>query len=442
MLINPLQDNSNLSVVKEDKMMYETNKDKIVNNIIDFLLDKHSEMLSNISSEKNKKNIENLVKEKVISSYANRDIDINKIVKNVMDRFFGYYILQKYIEDEEVSDIRTIEYNKIFIKRNGKWEKANDEFDDEKEYSNFVRYCILKNGGKINNEIPVTVVSDKQNNLRIEAGIEPVNIISPNLVIRIHRPNNFKNLETLLLSGSGMINPQIYVFLIKCAISGINIIISGKGASGKTTLLRAIINKIPETVAITSNEETAELFCRHENIIQREMIQNRTEDKNITLEKLSKQALLMSNDAIVVGELKGAEAMTFVDGISTGHTGYATVHSNSSLNTISRLVTLMKRDNKAIQYTNKYLEQILGTSVELIIYMQNFKIKEITEVYYDIKKQEVIYNKLFEFVIDRIIDGKMKGYFKKLNEPMYIVKNKIDINEFEIERIMEEKNDN
>ncbi|MBE5821721.1 MAG: CpaF family protein [Clostridiales bacterium] len=442
MLINPLQDSSNQSIVQEDKMIYEANNDKIVNNIIDFLLDKHSEMLSNISSEKNKKSIENLVKEKVVNSYSNRDIDINKIVKNVMDRFFGYYILQKYIEDEEVSDIRAIEFNKIYIKKNGKWLKAIDEFEDEKEYSNFVRYCILKNGGKINNEIPVTVVSDKQNNLRIEAGIEPVNIISPNLVIRIHRPNNLKNLETLLLSGSGMINPQIYIFLIKCAISGINIIISGKGASGKTTLLRAIINKIPETVAITSNEETAELFCKHDNIIQREMVQNRTEDKNITLEKLSKQALLMSNDAIVVGELKGAEAMTFVDGISTGHSGYATVHSNSSTNTINRLITLMKRDNRAIQYTNKYLEQILGTSIELIIYMQNFKVKEITEVYYDIKKQEIIYNKLFEFVIDKIIDGKVQGYFKKINDPKYIVKNKFDINELEIKRIMEEENGN
>jgi len=441
-LINPLQDSSNQSIVQEDKMIYEANNDKIVNNIIDFLLDKHSEMLSNISSEKNKKSIENLVKEKVVNSYSNRDIDINKIVKNVMDRFFGYYILQKYIEDEEVSDIRAIEFNKIYIKKNGKWLKAIDEFEDEKEYSNFVRYCILKNGGKINNEIPVTVVSDKQNNLRIEAGIEPVNIISPNLVIRIHRPNNLKNLETLLLSGSGMINPQIYIFLIKCAISGINIIISGKGASGKTTLLRAIINKIPETVAITSNEETAELFCKHDNIIQREMVQNRTEDKNITLEKLSKQALLMSNDAIVVGELKGAEAMTFVDGISTGHSGYATVHSNSSTNTINRLITLMKRDNRAIQYTNKYLEQILGTSIELIIYMQNFKVKEITEVYYDIKKQEIIYNKLFEFVIDKIIDGKVQGYFKKINDPKYIVKNKFDINELEIKRIMEEENGN
>lgn len=441
MLINPLEDNSNCLKKEENKVIYEANNDKVVNNIIDFLLDKHSEILSNMSSDKNKVNIENLVKEKVISSYLNQNMDINKIVKAVMDRFFGYYILQKYIEDDEVSDIRTIEYNKIYIKKKGKWIKVKEEFIDEKEYSNFVRYCVLKNGGKINNELPITVVSDKQNNLRIEAGIEPVNIISSNLVIRIHRPNNFQNLETLLLSGSGMINPEIYVFLIKCAISGINIIISGKGASGKTTLLRAIINKIPETVAITSNEETAELFCKHENIIQREIIQNRTEDKNITLERLSKQALLMSNDAIVVGELKGAEAMSFIDGVSTGHSGYATIHSNSSTNTINRLITLMKRDNRAIQYTSKYLEEILGTSIELIIYMQNFKVKEITEVYYDTLNQRVIYNKLYEYCIDKIIDGKMQGYFKHINDPMYNVKEKIGINEYEIKKIMEEEND-
>jgi pilus assembly protein CpaF len=91
-----------------------------------------------------------------------------------------------------------------------------------------------------------------------------------------------------------------------------NIIICGEGGSGKTTLLKALIARIPEEIAITTNEETAELYLEGRNVIQRECILNRNEDKNIDLELLSKHSLVMSNDVIIIGELKGAEANSTV----------------------------------------------------------------------------------------------------------------------------------
>lgn len=435
MIINPLNKN-NTNSINEEKSVY-FNREKVINEIIEYILEKHSSMLNEISfNEKNKEIIENIIIERLSINYS--QIESKEIFKDIVNRFFGYYILQKYIDNKDVSDIRVIDYKTIFIKINGNWIKTEESFLDEKEYVNFVRYCILKNGGKINNEIPIIVVSDKKNNLRIEAGIEPVNVISPNLVIRIHRPENFKNLEDLLTSQSYMFDYQIYTFLIKCMIAGVNIVISGKGASGKTTLLRGLINKIPNNVAITSNEETAELFCKHENLIQREIIQNRTKEKNISLEMLSKQCLVMSNDAIIIGELKGQETMMFLDAIATGHRGYATVHSNSSFNTISRLITLMKRDKNAKDYSPKYLEQILANSIEIIIYMKNFKIQEITEIGYDYEKDQIIYNPIVKFNIEKIIENKSIGYYSKMNELKFTAKEKIDLSTFEINKIMEE----
>lgn len=434
MIINPLNKNK-VDNVNEEKSIY-FNREKVINEIIEYILEKHSNMLNEISfNEKNKEIIENIIKERLAINYS--QIDSKEIFKDIVDRFFGYYILQKYIDNKDVSDIRVIDYKTIFIKINGNWIKTDESFLDEKEYLNFVRYCILKNGGKINNEIPIIVVSDKKNNLRIEAGIEPVNVISPNLIIRIHRPDNFKNLEDLLTSQSYMFDYQIYILLIKCMLSGVNIVISGKGASGKTTLLRGLINKIPNNVAITSNEETAELFCRHENLIQREIIQNRTKEKNISLEILSKQCLVMSNDAIIIGELKGQETMMFLDAISTGHRGYATVHSNSSFNTISRLITLMKRDKNAKDYSPKYLEQILANSIDIIIYMKNFRVQEITEIGYDYEKDQIIYNPIVKFNIEKVIENKSIGYYSKMNELKFIAKEKIDLSIFEINKIME-----
>lgn len=125
------------------------------------------------------------------------------------------------------------------------------------------------------------------------------------------------------------------------------------------------------------------------------------------------------------GELKGEEAMVFFDAVATGHRGYATVHSDSSFNTIDRLVTLMKRDAKAQSYTDKYLRKLLSQSVDLIVFMKNFKVHEISEVLYNPETDDVEYNPLFEFEVSKYENGKSIGKFKTLNEPKGRIKEKI-----------------
>lgn len=419
MLINPL---------KNDVTNYETNnksmgKREVINDIIGFLINNYSEYLSDV--DVNRKFVENLVKEKVYSDYA--DMNTDSTINDILNRLFGYHILQKYIDDQEVTDIRVTRFDNIIIKKKGVWKITGDTFYNEEEFLNFVRYCVLKNNGKITTETPIVIVSDRKNNLRIEAGIEPVNISSPNLVIRIHRPESIRTMEELFTTDIEMFNLEIYKFLINAIKAGGNIIISGKGGSGKTTLMRNLINKIPQDLSITSNEETAELYSTHPNIIQREILKNRNDDKNITLAQLTAHSLVMSNDVVVIGELKGEEAMVFFDAVSTGHRGYATVHSDSSLNTIDRLVTLMKRDSKAQSYTDKYLRKLLSMSVDLVIFMKNFKIHEISEVMYNKETDDVEYNTLFKFETEKYEAGKSLGKFVTLNEPRGRIKEKIEL---------------
>jgi pilus assembly protein CpaF len=243
-------------------------------------------------------------------------------------------------------------------------------------------------------------------------------------------------LEELASKETAMISNEIYEFLHKSMIAGCNIVISGKGGSGKTTLMRNLINKIPENLSITSCEETAELYSTHPNIIQREILSNRNKEKNVTLETLTKHSLVMSNDCIVIGELKGEEAMSFFDAISTGHRGYATVHADSSKATIDRLITLMKRDIKAQMYTDKYLRKLLSYSLDLIVYMNNFKVQEIVEVDYDSKADDIVYNPLFEFEVEGYEKGKSIGKFKKIGTQKGRVKKKFELYKQEIERLM------
>lgn len=427
MLINPLKSEERvLNEVKQD-----VNKDKVIGEIITYLINNYSEYLSDIDI--NKSTVENIVREKVYKEYANMNTE--STIKIILDKLFGYHILQKYIEDNSVSDIRVTKFDNIFIKKKGQWEKTKDSFTSEEDYINFIRYCVLKNRGKITNETPIVIVSDRKNNLRIEAGIDPVNVVSPNLVIRIHRPEQLQTLEELFISNIEMLDLEIYKFLVKAIVSGCNMVISGKGGSGKTTLMRNLINKIPEDLSITSNEETAELYSTHPNIIQREILKNRDQDKNITLAKLTSHSLVMSNDVVVIGELKGEEAMVFFDAVATGHRGYATVHSDSSKNTIDRLVTLMKRDANSQSYTDKYLRKLLAMSVDVVVFMKNFKVHEISEVIFNEETQDVEYNSLFEFKVERYEDGKSIGHFEKINEPIGRCKEKIELSEYEIERV-------
>ncbi|MBQ7667956.1 MAG: CpaF family protein [Clostridia bacterium] len=421
MLVDPLK-----SVNRAVNVTRLNNRtDKIVNEVVSFLIENYSQVIgSNEYGTKNKVSIENIIREKINKDYNYSNIDTEELIKIIIDKIFGYNILQKYIDDLKVSDIRAVKWNSIYIMKEGKWLKVSDSFANETEFYNFVRYCVIKNNGKITYEQPIVVVSDKENHLRIEAGISPVNIVSPSLVVRIHRPDNNVSLENLYYD-KNMMNNEMYEFLKQVVLAGCNVIIAGKGGSGKTTLLRAILNDIPDTVSITSNEETAELYSNHGNMIQREIVKNRATN-NILLEDLTRHSLVMSNDAIVIGELKGSEAMAFFDGISTGHIGYATVHSESANLVIDRLVTLMKRDILAQQYTDKYLKDILAQSIDVIIYMRNFKIYEMCAVEFSYEK-EITYKRLFEFVPDYIDENGVQGKFFKREEPTAKILKKINL---------------
>lgn len=386
MIINPYSAEGKFEIQKSEKDF-----EYIIKKAEEYIISKYLEKLS--------KTDENVIKEKILEYiYENfkriKKEDVDNISKKVIDKIFGYGILQKYIIDISTTDIRAVRYNNIYVKQNGKWLHINESFNSEKEFEDFVRYCVIKNDAVINNENPIVALSDKKLNLRIEAGIKPVNVDGASLVIRIHKKDDEKTLETLMIKND-MLDIKTYKFLIDSVETEKNIIICGRGGSGKTTLLRAIIDKIPKERAIASNEETAELYLKNRNIIQREVILNRNDNKKIDLEKLTRHSLIMSSETIILGELKSSEANVFFDAISTGHNGYATVHSDSTENTIDRIIVLIKKDIRAQSYKEEFLRQLLVSSIDYIIYMEKYKINTISSLQYDKEKKDIIYKNIF-----------------------------------------------
>lgn len=368
------------------KMMI--NKDISIKELKKFVIKNYLDFLQKNAKEELKIKIsEYLINELSFESdKAIEKIDI------LFDEMFGYGFLQKYIENKNVSDIRVVRYDLIYIKEIGKWKKVEEKFENIEEFDEFLRYCAIKNGAKINHDVPIIVVSDKYFNLRIEIGIEPVNVNSSSLVIRIHRSEN-KSLESLFVC-ENMLDADSYKIINYAIMQKNNVIISGKGGSGKTTLLRSIIKSLPDDISISINEETAELNITGKNIIQREILQN-IENK-IGLEKLMQHSLVMSNDVIVVGEMKGSETSVFIDAISTGHIGYATVHSDNCENTLTRLITLFKRDVRAQSYKEEFISQILASSIDYIIYMENYSVYQICKISFDKKSEKAIIESIYK----------------------------------------------
>jgi len=128
------------------------------------------------------------------------------------------------------------------------------------------------------------------------------------------------------------------------------------------------------------------------------MLIRKTNEQSIDLEKLTRHSLVMSNDVIIIGELKGKEASMFFDAISTGHVGYTTIHADSVENSIDRLIVLIKKDIKAQGYTDTFLRRFIISSIDYVVYMKDYKIQEIAKLTYDenenrIVKQTVCINK-------------------------------------------------
>lgn len=374
---------------KEDTSKVE--REQIIEDTIKFLADEHKSMVQKGEIEE----IKNIIQSYFIAKkFKLTNYQTEQIIKDIINKIFGYGILQDYINDNITTDIRAVSYDSIYIKQMGKWLKSDKKFESETEFNNFIRYSVLKNGGNINYENPIVIVSDKLNHLRIEAGIDPVNIGSCNIVIRIHKGQEIKTLENLYIK-ENMLSKEEYEFVSKAAKQMNNLLLVGKGGSGKTTLLRAIIEKMPENVAITTNEETAELYIQGKNVIQREILLRKNYDTSIDLERLTRHALVMSNDVIVIGELKGKEASSFFDAISTGHTGYTTVHADSIENSVDRLVVLIKKDPKTQSYTDAFLRRFIVSTLDYVIYMKDYKIIEIASLEYDEDINKIVVNPLF-----------------------------------------------
>ncbi len=265
---------------------------------------------------------------------------LSNLRHQVYNSIYGLDVLQELLDDDSISEIMVNGYNSIFIERNGTIEKVERHFENPQKLQDTIQQMVALANRRVNEASPITD-SRLPDGSRVNIVLNPVSIDGPAITIRKF-PNFSYTMEKLISIDS--ITLDAAKFLQSLVVAGYNIFISGGTGSGKTTFLNILSNYIPSDERIITIEDSAELQIKTiDNLIRLEARKANTEGNNeITIESLIKCALRMRPDRIIVGEVRGFEALSMLQAMNTGHDGsISTGHANSAKDMLTRLETMV-----------------------------------------------------------------------------------------------------
>ncbi len=320
-----------------------------------------------------------------ISKEGKREIIPLQLRKSISYHIFNSLrkldVLQKYIEDDDVSEIMVNGYNHIFLEKDGKVSEAMSHFASEEIYEDVLQR-IVGARNKIVNETKPIVDTRLEDGSRVNIVLRPIAVDGSLLTIRKF-PKEPIEMETLIRYGT--LNHEVADFLRKLVVSKYNIFVSGGTSSGKTTFLNCLTEYIPENERVVTMEDSAELQIRGvKNLVRMESRDKNLSGKNaILIRDLVKTALRMRPDRIIVGECRGEETLEMLQAFNTGHDGgMSTGHGNSTDDMISRLesMSLMAEDLPLDVIRNQ-----IASGIDIMIHMEKLangsrKVSEISEI--------------------------------------------------------------
>lgn len=347
----------------------------------------------------------------------------NTLSKEVFNSLRKLDILQELVDDNTVTEIMVNGIDNIFIERSGhlfKWEKC---FESKDKLSDVIQQIVARTNRVVNESTPI-VDSRLENGARVNVVLPPVAINGPIVTIR-RFPDKPIGMQDLITWNS--INKEAADFLEKLVIAGYNIFISGGTGSGKTTFLNALSNFIPKDERIITIEDSAELqILGIDNLVKLETRNANVEGCSaITIRDLIKSALRMRPNRIIVGEVRGTEAIDMVQCLNTGHDGsLSTGHANSSKDMLSRLETMILMGmDIPIDAVRRQLE----AGIDIIVHLgrlrdKSRKVLEIVEIT-GFKNGEILTKPLYQFVeTGNSEKEKVTGSLNKVGELKYIDK--------------------
>lgn len=333
-------------------------------------------------------------------------------------------ILQPLLENPHITEIMVNGTERIFIEEDGKLQKLELHFPSEEKLRNIIQQIVAKCNRVVNDMSPI-VDARLEDGSRVNVVLNPVALNGPILTIR-RFPKHPYDMQKLVEIGS--LSDEAATLLKNLVKAGYNILVSGGTGSGKTTFLNALSGFIPKEERIITIEDSAELQIQGiDNLIRMETKNaNQENTKAISIRDLIKTSLRMRPTRIIVGEVRGSEAMDMVcSAMNCGHDGsMSTVHANSAQDTLLRLETMILM---AAQIPIAAIRAQISSGVDIIVHLGRLRDKsrrvlEIMEVT-GIEQGEIKLNPLFQFVeTGQKEDVRVKGELKKTGEVIHIGK--------------------
>jgi pilus assembly protein CpaF len=338
----------------------------------------------------------------------------NSILNALIDDIVGYGPIEEFLTDREITEVMVNGPEEIFIEKFGKIYPTNKSFLDNQHLLRIIDKIVSPIGRRVDESAPY-VDARLPDGSRVNAIIYPLALTGPYLTIRKFAREPF-TIEDFIEMGTS--TQKVADFLKACVIGRMNIIASGGTGTGKTTTLNVLSSFIPEEERIITIEDAAELQLRQRHVLKLEYRPPNIEGRGeITIRDLVRNSLRMRPDRIIVGEVRGGEALDMLQAMNTGHDGsISTVHANSPRDVLSRLETMVLMAGMDLPV--RAIREQISSAINLIVHMNRLKdgtrrfikITEVQGMEGDIITLQDLF--VFDFSMGMDSRGRFKGRIK------------------------------
>ena len=336
-------------------------------------------------------------------SRAERD----QITADIADDILGHGPIERLLIDDTVSEIMINGPYDIWIERQGKLYQTSVRFHDESHLRRILNKIVAQVGRRID-ESSAMVDARLPDGSRINAIIPPLSLTGPIVTIRKFARNRLGFNDMIRL---GTLTTETIEFLERCVQARLNVLISGGTGTGKTTLLNVLSEAIPDSDRIVTIEDSAELKLNQRHLLRLESRPPNIEGEGeVTIRDLVRNSLRMRPDRIIVGEVRGAEALDMLQAMNTGHDGsLSTVHANTPRDALSRIETMVMMAGYEIPL--RAIRQQISSALDLIVQIErledgNRRVTAITEVQ-RMESDVITLQDLFAYKIDHVTDERV-----------------------------------
>jgi pilus assembly protein CpaF len=340
--------------------------------------------------------------------------DRERLVAELADDILGHGPLERLLADDSVTEVMVNGPFDIWVERQGRLYETNVRFNDDSHLRRIINKMVAQVGRRIDESSPM-VDARLPDGSRVNAIIPPLSLSGPLVTIRKFSK---KRLDLNDLIKLGTLSMETVEFLQRCILAELNILISGGTGTGKTTLLNALSTAIPEADRIVTIEDAAELRLNQHHVLRLEARPKNIEGEGeIAIRDLVRNSLRMRPDRIIVGEVRGAEALDMLQAMNTGHDGsLSTVHANTPRDSLSRVETMVLM--AGFDLPVRAIRQQVASALDLIVHLERMedggrRVTSITEVQRMesdvITLQDLFTYKVEEVTSDRVVIGSLKG---------------------------------